>query len=144
MRTRCRLGSNRRLVATMEWLRLLPNAGPREQTWQTFGMAGEYRGGEAALAPTVRQYLHRRPRAVAACRGVSRRGENRQLTVLGDQAWVELALQRYQKAKACAGTRRFGYFYPLGGGRPGRCSGAAGVADARGGRAGPTPGGGRP
>src|SRR5207302_7680050 len=47
MRTRCRLGSNRRLVATIEWLRLLPNAGPREQTWLTSGMAGEYRGSWA-------------------------------------------------------------------------------------------------
>ncbi len=28
MRTFWRLGSKRRLVATIEWLRLLPNAGP--------------------------------------------------------------------------------------------------------------------
>jgi hypothetical protein len=28
------------LVATIEWLRLLPNAGPRAHTWQTFGIAG--------------------------------------------------------------------------------------------------------
>ena len=32
MRTRCRLGSKRRLVATIEWLRLLPNDGPLAQT----------------------------------------------------------------------------------------------------------------
>jgi len=29
--TFCRLGSKRRLVATIEWLRLLPNAGPLPQ-----------------------------------------------------------------------------------------------------------------
>ena len=40
--TRCRFGSKRRLVATIEWLRLWPNDGPFPQTWQTFGMAGEY------------------------------------------------------------------------------------------------------
>ena len=28
MRTFCRFGLNRRLVATMEWLRLFPNEGP--------------------------------------------------------------------------------------------------------------------
>ncbi len=28
MRTFCRFGLKRRLVATMEWLRLCPNAGP--------------------------------------------------------------------------------------------------------------------
>jgi hypothetical protein len=28
MRTFCRFGLKRRLVATIEWLRLLPNAGP--------------------------------------------------------------------------------------------------------------------
>ena len=43
MRTRWRFGSKRRLVATIEWLRLFPNDGPLAQEWQTFGMAGEYR-----------------------------------------------------------------------------------------------------
>ncbi len=42
IRTRWRLGSNRRLVATIEWERLLPNDGPFAQTWQTLGIAGEY------------------------------------------------------------------------------------------------------
>ena len=42
MRTRWRFGSNRRFVATIERLRLLPNDGPFAHTWQTFGMAGEY------------------------------------------------------------------------------------------------------
>ena len=31
IRTFCRFGSNRRLVATIEWLRLWPNAGPLPQ-----------------------------------------------------------------------------------------------------------------
>jgi predicted nucleic acid-binding protein len=39
MRTRWRFGSKRRFVATLEWLRLCPKAGPLLQTWQTFGMA---------------------------------------------------------------------------------------------------------
>ena len=43
MRTRCRFGSKRRLVATIEWLRLWPNAGPLRQMWHTFCTAGEYR-----------------------------------------------------------------------------------------------------
>ncbi len=43
IRTRWRFGSKRRLVATIEWLRLFPNDGPLAQEWQTFGMAGEYR-----------------------------------------------------------------------------------------------------
>src|SRR5215210_5598328 len=34
IRTRCRFGSNRRLVATIEWLRLLPNEGFFPQTTQ--------------------------------------------------------------------------------------------------------------
>src|SRR5262249_41110500 len=49
IRTRWRFGSKRRLVATIEWLRLLPNDGPFAHTWQTLGMAGEdraARGGE--------------------------------------------------------------------------------------------------
>src|SRR5207302_1791829 len=40
IRTRWRFGSNRRFVATIEWLRLWPNDGPFAHTWQTFGMAG--------------------------------------------------------------------------------------------------------
>jgi len=43
IRTRCKFGSKRRLVATIEWLRLLPNAGPFAHTWQTLDIAGEYR-----------------------------------------------------------------------------------------------------
>src|SRR5437763_609005 len=42
MRTRWRLGSKRRLVATIEWLRLCPNAGAFPQTWHTLDIAGEY------------------------------------------------------------------------------------------------------
>jgi hypothetical protein len=38
MRTRWRLGSNRRRVATIEWLRLLPNEGFLPQTAQTLDM----------------------------------------------------------------------------------------------------------
>jgi len=33
---------NRRFVATIEWLRLWPNAGARPHEWHTFGTAGEY------------------------------------------------------------------------------------------------------
>jgi hypothetical protein len=33
------LGSNRRLVATMEWLREFPKLGPFPQVWQTLAMA---------------------------------------------------------------------------------------------------------
>src|SRR5262249_38652237 len=43
IRTFCRFGLNRRLVATIEWLRLCPNAGPLWQEWQTLAMAPEYR-----------------------------------------------------------------------------------------------------
>ena len=43
IRTFCRFGLNRRLVATIEWLRLCPNAGPLRQEWQTLAMAPEYR-----------------------------------------------------------------------------------------------------
>jgi hypothetical protein len=39
--TRCRLGSKRRLVATIEWLRLWPNPGRLPQLWHTFDIAGE-------------------------------------------------------------------------------------------------------
>src|SRR5581483_9898033 len=120
MRTRCRLGSNRRLVATMEWLRLLPNAGPREQTWQTFGMAGEYRGGEAALAPTVRQCLHRRPRAVAACRGVEKIANSLCSATKRGSNWPSSAIKKPKRAPGPAGVGTF------------IRSGAAGVADARG------------
>ena len=38
-RTRWRFGSNRRFVATIEWLRLFPNDGFFPQTAQIFGMA---------------------------------------------------------------------------------------------------------
>src|SRR4029077_18884220 len=38
MRTRCRLGLNRRFVATIEWLRLFPNPGPFPQIAQTLDM----------------------------------------------------------------------------------------------------------
>ena len=38
IRTFCRFGLNRRLVATIEWLRLCPNAGPLWQEWQTLAM----------------------------------------------------------------------------------------------------------
>src|SRR5215467_12515920 len=40
MRTFCRFGSKRRLVATIEWLRLCPNAGPLPQLWHTLAIAG--------------------------------------------------------------------------------------------------------
>ena len=39
MRTRCRFGSKRRLVATIEWLRLFPKDGPFAHTWQTLDIA---------------------------------------------------------------------------------------------------------
>jgi hypothetical protein len=38
MRTFCTLGSNRREVARMEWLRLLPNTGALPQTVQTLAI----------------------------------------------------------------------------------------------------------
>jgi hypothetical protein len=38
IRTRWRLGSKRRFVATIEWLRLWPNPGFFPQTEQTLGM----------------------------------------------------------------------------------------------------------
>jgi hypothetical protein len=38
MRTRCRFGSKRRFVATIEWERWLPNPGFFPQTAQTFDM----------------------------------------------------------------------------------------------------------
>ena len=42
IRTRWRFGLNRLFVATIEWLRLWPNAGARRQTWHTLDTAGEY------------------------------------------------------------------------------------------------------
>jgi hypothetical protein len=45
IRTRWRFGSNRRLVATIEWLRLWPNDGPFAHTWQILGIGGEYKAG---------------------------------------------------------------------------------------------------
>ncbi|MDX6378156.1 MAG: hypothetical protein QOE98_2459 [Gaiellaceae bacterium] len=42
MRTRWRFGSNRRFVAIMEWLRLLPNEGLRLQTEQTRDIGSQY------------------------------------------------------------------------------------------------------
>src|SRR4051794_30993948 len=39
IRTFCRFGLKRRLVATIEWLRLLPNAGPFLHAKQVFGTA---------------------------------------------------------------------------------------------------------
>jgi hypothetical protein len=41
IRTFWRLGSKRRLVATIEWLRELPKAGPLPQLWHTFAIAME-------------------------------------------------------------------------------------------------------
>ena len=41
IRTFCRFGSKRRLVATIEWLRELPKAGPLPQLWHTFAIAME-------------------------------------------------------------------------------------------------------
>jgi hypothetical protein len=45
MRTFWRLGSKRRLVATMEWLRLLPNAGPFPHEKHTFATAAQASNG---------------------------------------------------------------------------------------------------
>jgi hypothetical protein len=39
MRTFCRFGLKRRRVATIEWLREFPNAGPLRQLKQTLAMA---------------------------------------------------------------------------------------------------------
>jgi hypothetical protein len=41
IRTFWRFGLKRRLVATIEWLRLLPKAGPFPHEKQTLGTAGE-------------------------------------------------------------------------------------------------------
>ena len=38
IRTFCRFGSKRRLVATIEWLRDWPNAGPLPQLWHTLAI----------------------------------------------------------------------------------------------------------
>src|SRR5581483_8845464 len=70
MRRRWRLGSKRRLVATMEWLRWWPNPGFFPQIEQTLGTAGNGseallpasgREGRAQLGERVR-HLQRRPR----------------------------------------------------------------------------------
>jgi hypothetical protein len=39
-----RFGSKRRLVATIEWLRLLPNAGPFPQLWHILAIGRQSRG----------------------------------------------------------------------------------------------------
>src|SRR3954454_10192836 len=49
MRSFWRFGSKRRLVATMEWLRLRPNAGPFLQLKQTFATARQCSGRSARL-----------------------------------------------------------------------------------------------
>src|SRR3954447_11535894 len=49
IRTFCRFGSKRRLVATIEWLRECPNEGPLPQLWQTFAI-GEQRMVAGGLA----------------------------------------------------------------------------------------------
>src|SRR6202012_2545099 len=49
MRTRWRLGSKRRRVATIEWLRLLPYAGPFAHTWQILAIAGSI--GDVQMRP---------------------------------------------------------------------------------------------
>jgi hypothetical protein len=47
MRIFWRLGSNRRLVATIEWLRLFPNPGFFAQMTHTLDTAAEYRRNRA-------------------------------------------------------------------------------------------------
>src|SRR3954468_24003093 len=51
IRTFCRFGSKRRLVATMEWLRDCPNPGFLPQLWHTLaiGIEDGTRSGELAL-----------------------------------------------------------------------------------------------
>jgi len=65
-RTFCRFGSNRRFVATMEWLRLLPNAGPFPQLMQTLAMEpGVYwptRSGSVQPMPATEQRVSLPPR----------------------------------------------------------------------------------
>ena len=52
MRTRWRFGSKRRLVATIEWLRLFPKLGFFPQTAQTLDIGGECSGwGLVGLQP---------------------------------------------------------------------------------------------
>src|SRR5437764_11244551 len=45
IRTRWRLGLNRRFVATIEWLRLWPNAGAFPHEWQTLAMRASIERG---------------------------------------------------------------------------------------------------
>jgi hypothetical protein len=52
--TFCRFGSKRRLVATIEWLRLFPNEGPFPQLWHILAIGGcslEDGLGERRLRP---------------------------------------------------------------------------------------------
>src|SRR5712691_10431584 len=57
MRTFCRFGSKRRLVATIEWLRLFPNAGPLPQLWHTLAIGGSLAARK--LRPQLRHPQHR-------------------------------------------------------------------------------------
>src|SRR5258708_4204024 len=56
MRTFCRFGSKRRLVATIEWLRLFPNAGPLPQLWHTLAIRGSLAARK--LGPQLRHPEH--------------------------------------------------------------------------------------
>ena len=65
-RTFCRLGSKRRFVATIEWLRLCPKAGPFPQLMQTLAMErGVYRptcSGSVQTMPATEQRVSLPPR----------------------------------------------------------------------------------
>ena len=60
IRTFCRFGSKRRLVATIEWLRLFPKPGFLAQMTQTLDTQTILSGTER------RQYSRRNPRRAAA------------------------------------------------------------------------------
>ena len=59
IRTRWRFGSNRRFVATMEWLRLCPNDGFLPQIAQTLDIGGASVAGQPVRAARVRTCVNR-------------------------------------------------------------------------------------
>src|SRR5258707_663335 len=101
MRTRCRFGSKRRLVATIEWLRLLPKPGPFPQETQTLDMAGAvYRGSRSSVRGIVP--LREEAFADLRCRALRPRGLRRGRREAGYDGHVGPDRRRRETAGAAA------------------------------------------
>src|SRR3954447_1664086 len=87
IRTFCRFGSKRRLVATIEWLRDWPNAGPLPQLWHTLAI-GSVDATQSAELALQQRHARARQRRVAALVALAapRRGQRLVHVVAGDHA----------------------------------------------------------